>query len=1309
MSNNGPGVTPDARDFFFLLRALLSSNDADIDLIAQRNSSSSLSETQAFTRIYLLTKQLNIPDAQVADVAKQFGKIVLADESKISRAQLLAAIESSVSQPAEPLTPLRQYEEKVLDLLSQAPGFMYAEEGQSPELDKTPLTQQWPREILESRAWNSIESPVPGIPDLPLVDTWVNLTLRELKTRYFDPAHALESEGWNELSFDREGVGVSLLKAVGETRGLTVIIGLPGAGKSTLMKWIARYLIIEPDCPFGIPISISLRQYAKEKARDPDLSLLDYFLHSRGIKDPGQLARWRNLIAFLLDPPHLESDTAGALLWLLDGWDEVPFEMRDRIMPEIQSIALYPSIITTRYSGDPLRLPAQQYYEIQGLKHGAALDFSYRWLVKTGNEPYYAAIENGLAESADLRRLARSPFILTLLCALATRPVSGNKPGLPRRGGGVLRETLNLIFAQHNADQKQAVKFGGRDREDVSRFAFWLLAEAPEGPRYVFDALDFEEATSQTGLFETLLVPSRLIARPSVDSTDFQFLHASFQEYLAAQTLSRDPERIPRHGTLLLDPAWKEVARFLAEMTTEDTNAWRVLWEEARQAVQDLDNFGIIASRISLLLAAADERDGGKRILGVDLRDHLWKVMKRYPAQVPTPLLQAFLELDATDLARRILDHRIREGKNSIVVSWLEHISVFDLEVLFTDHEKYRKVLAIPEVGILCPELPNWVFDRKQVEDDPAVSSLLVNLDQAIVGRDAHAVKDVLWTIIQQEDLVDVAIESIQELLRLPDDVAGESLLEIATSESVDVLIRGQAVSSLIKLGDKHACHQIIAFLASREMDDSAIGSILANLDDYPIDSREATLVLEFLERNPDPQTRCAAAELLPNARAKHVAPTMIAALKNEADEEVRLAILEALGRMADDFVIDKLWDLRETTALKSNAEWESWFEAVLKTLEQRQRRAAAFGSVPAADAIAASIRDWAMRALSFEADNQFSKLAYSVLKFPAILGRIAGNKLIEIARNKLLPEKMRLAALHGLSRVNESEVIRFLSGVAKERKQDWPEREKQAACDALGQISPSALSKLKTKQAKVAMARLAFRHNTLFGLREDKSGVSPTATMVPVATKSNDQKVRILLFSANPEGANSLKLAEEEREIKEKIRASEHRDLIDVETMGAVRPVDLLEGMNRYQPHVVQFSGHSNQGEGILICGKAGESKVIDGEGLAALFRSTEKNVLVVVLNACYSQEQAEAITKVVPCVVAMKDTIDRGAARSFAASFYSALGYGNSVARAFEQGLARLKMEGDEIEGVPQSEVPVLLTRSGVNAAEIFPVNPS
>jgi hypothetical protein len=197
--------------------------------------------------------------------------------------------------------------------------------------------------------------------------------------------------------------------------------------------------------------------------------------------------------------------------------------------------------------------------------------------------------------------------------------------------------------------------------------------------------------------------------------------------------------------------------------------------------------------------------------------------------------------------------------------------------------------------------------------------------------------------------------------------------------------------------------------------------------------------------------------------------------------------------------------------------------------------------------------------------------------------------------------------------------------------------------------------------------------------------------------------KIKILFLSANPEGTTVLKLDEEMRAIMQKVRAAEHRDMIEIVTAGAVRPDDLLQAMNEHRPHIVQFSGHGNKDEVILVCDDNGDSKPINGEALVALFESTQSNVQVVVLNACYSRGQAEAIVSVVPCAIGMKDKIGDKAARVFAASFYRAIGFGHSVKTAFQQGIAALKLEG-----IPQSDIPDLLTRHRVNPAKTVLVKP-
>jgi len=137
---------------------------------------------------------------------------------------------------------------------------------------------------------------------------------------------------------------------------------------------------------------------------------------------------------------------------------------------------------------------------------------------------------------------------------------------------------------------------------------------------------------------------------------------------------------------------------------------------------------------------------------------------------------------------------------------------------------------------------------------------------------------------------------------------------------------------------------------------------------------------------------------------------------------------------------------------------------------------------------------------------------------------------------------------------------------------------------------------------------------------------------------------------------------------------------------------------MNQHRPHIVQFSGHGGD-TGIVICDEAGDAKLINSGALVALFESTLSNVQVVVLNACYSKAQAEAIVSVIPCAIGMNNSIGDKAARIFAASFYRAIGFGNSVEVSFKQGVAALKLEG-----INEADTPELIVGPGVNASELI-----
>ena len=193
--------------------------------------------------------------------------------------------------------------------------------------------------------------------------------------------------------------------------------------------------------------------------------------------------------------------------------------------------------------------------------------------------------------------------------------------------------------------------------------------------------------------------------------------------------------------------------------------------------------------------------------------------------------------------------------------------------------------------------------------------------------------------------------------------------------------------------------------------------------------------------------------------------------------------------------------------------------------------------------------------------------------------------------------------------------------------------------------------------------------------------------------------KCKILFLAANPDCTDRLALDEECRTIGQKIREADHRDSLDLITQWAVRPDDLLQYLNQYAPDVIHFSGHGTETGEIVFKDDQGGSKPVSSAALKQLFTALKGNIKLVMLNACYSKAQAEAIVQVIDCAVGMKQEIGDDAAIAFAASFYRAVGFGRSVQDAFEQGRTALMLEG-----IPEEDTPTLLVRKGADPSNMF-----
>ena len=97
-------------------------------------------------------------------------------------------------------------------------------------------------------------------------------------------------------------------------------------------------------------------------------------------------------------------------------------------------------------------------------------------------------------------------------------------------------------------------------------------------------------------------------------------------------------------------------------------------------------------------------------------------------------------------------------------------------------------------------------------------------------------------------------------------------------------------------------------------------------------------------------------------------------------------------------------------------------------------------------------------------------------------------------------------------------------------------------------------------------------------------------------------------------------------------------------------------------------------------------------------MIKSAATSARVLVLNACYSETQAEELCTAIDCVVGMTGAIEDTSARSFAVAFYRALGNRRSVKNAVDHAVATLAAKQ-----LPDEHLPRCQTRDGVDPDQL------
>jgi len=225
-----------------------------------------------------------------------------------------------------------------------------------------------------------------------------------------------------------------------------------------------------------------------------------------------------------------------------------------------------------------------------------------------------------------------------------------------------------------------------------------------------------------------------------------------------------------------------------------------------------------------------------------------------------------------------------------------------------------------------------------------------------------------------------------------------------------------------------------------------------------------------------------------------------------------------------------------------------------------------------------------------------------------------------------------------------------------------------------------------------------AKRHARVAGADDAAARTTSPATYREPIKVTKPTAIRILFLAANPADTVTLKLDREIDLINVKVHEAEFGNLFDIQPHSGVRSDQLQGLLLKYQPHIVHFSGHASSSSQIILENHSGQSHPVSPEALSHLFFRVRGNIRFVVLNACYTEAQAQAIAQHIEWVIGMSKAISDSAAIAFAGSFYRALGYGYTVADAFD-----LACNEIDLSGLGEADTPKLLGPK--TDANVFP----
>ncbi len=509
-----------------------------------------------------------------------------------------------------------------------------------------PGIRAWINELKTAPEWSRIM--LLGA-EFSLEETFVELfTVPEVDVEY---GTANESERVRRVAGRISGETHAVIDAetmIARTSNYCIVVGDPGSGKSTLVKWIAQKAADRKIADFEFALVVKLGPFAQALENSPNLPLLDYLFDSLGFEaqDRAGAANW----------VRRSAEEGARYLLLLDGWDEVPMGLTNIVRGRIDRERPYfTTILTSRPSGFPQRLAdgrQTDVYQIAGLTRDGRRTLAERYLRAVGRESALGSLLQEIESSRDLQELACNPFLLALLTwAIDARGVNRKTEWTLAELYGRVVDWMVDSTAEKGADYRVRL---AQSLDGLERLSYRLLFDE-RMPQYVFseNKLIRELNPSST----SAIVRSLFVSQVDVHSSRFAFMHATFEEYFAARHTKalgqQELAKVLEHA--FLSASRSIVLEFVVGLSSESGQTCRMSLD---RWLQRRDRYGHVVIRITRLLAACPAKLRPPSLLA-SVRSELWKrITEGRDLDIKRICVAQYARLDPVALCRAVRAER---------------------------------------------------------------------------------------------------------------------------------------------------------------------------------------------------------------------------------------------------------------------------------------------------------------------------------------------------------------------------------------------------------------------------------------------------------------------------------------------------------------------------------------------------------------------------------------------------------------------------------------------------------------------------